>query len=450
MYYQFIADAVTMPCCIISVERSSKKVRIAYANDAYKRRMGGRYHDNMPYEELVPQNNRFEEYCYQAAIDQKWVHTYVEVKALHCWIDFALIPLAKIDEEVGYCQYVFETTTEAEYERMDPVSTDIAQEIIISCISLMGAENFNDSIQFVLADILDISEGEHSRIILMDEEKKKVEIFSEFVRQDLAPDISKDMIYYDLVKTWENSFINDNMLVLLSQKDMDRLSKDNPIWVESMKEAKIHNMMMAPLRRQDKAYGYLYVVNFNEKKATEVNEYIELMSFFLSSEISNNLLMDKLSRISNIDALTGLNNRRAMIQRTKYLNECRGQMGYGLISLDLNGLKYVNDNDGHDAGDELLIKAGNFLKNFFNEHDIYRMGGDEFIVIVTDLEREAFEDKVYEMRKQMAKNNEVNFATGVFWCDGTCDSNSALRFADTKMYEDKKAYYDLHPDKKRK
>ena len=55
------------------------------------------------------------------------------------------------------------------------------------------------------------------------------------------------------------------------------------------------------------------------------------------------------------------------------------------ISIDLNGLKRVNDTYGHVAGDELIRAAADCMKNSFNEYGkIYRIGGDEFAVIITE------------------------------------------------------------------
>ena len=452
MDYQSFVDGITMPCCVLSVEKTEKgtcgTIQVVCANEPYKINSGLDYYDGVAYDSLVPQNDLFEEHCFEAAFRNKLVHNYVEIRSLHTWVDYVLVPLTSNNKDVGYCQFILESMEKADIRRMGSVSTNIAEEIIISCISLMGAENFHDSVKFVLADILDVSDGETSRIILLDDEKKKTEIFAEFSR--LQKGMDRSIPDYALIKTWEKSLGESNLLRVLNDRDMRMLEKKNPPWVKSLRDAGIKNMIISPLRRQESVFGYMYVVNFNVTKVAQTCEYVELMSFFLSSEISNNMLMDKLNRISKIDALTGLNNRRAMIQKITDINADMKHSGYGIISLDLNGLKYVNDNIGHDAGDVLLIKAGEFLKQFFRASDIYRMGGDEFVVIATGMERAMFEERANRMHNHMIGNTEVNFAIGVFWCDGTVDTNSAFRQADTKMYEDKRAYYEAHPELKRK
>lgn len=452
MDYQSFVDGIAMPCCVLSVEKTERGtcglIRVVCANEPYKRNSGRDYRAGMTYDSLVPQNDLFEEHCFDAAFGNKLVHNYVEIRSMHTWVDYVLVPLASDHKDVGYCQFMLESMEKADIRRMGSVSTNIAEEIIISCISLMGAENFHDSVKFVLADILDVSDGETSRIILLNDDRKTTEVFAEFSR--LQKGMDRSIPDYALIKTWEATLDESNLLRVLDERDMRMLAKKNPSWVKSLRDAHIDNLIISPLRRQDSVFGYMYVVNFNAAKAAQTCEYVELMSFFLSSEISNNMLMDKLNRISKIDALTGLNNRRAMIQKINEINGDAKHSEYGVISLDLNGLKHVNDNIGHDAGDVLLIKAAEFLKQFFRASDLYRMGGDEFVVIATGMEHAMFKERVCRMRSRMIGNTEVNFAIGEFWCDGTVDTNSAFRYADTKMYEDKRAYYEAHPELKRK
>jgi diguanylate cyclase (GGDEF)-like protein len=115
------------------------------------------------------------------------------------------------------------------------------------------------------------------------------------------------------------------------------------------------------------------------------------------------------------------------------------------VSIDLNGLKTVNDNEGHDAGDRLLIMAGEILKKVFYEDDLFRTGGDEFIVISESIDEKTFERKVKKLGAAAAKNDSVSFAVGTFWSDGSTDLTKALRIADERMYEAKKQYYEKNP-----
>ena len=97
-------------------------------------------------------------------------------------------------------------------------------------------------------------------------------------------------------------------------------------------------------------------------------------------------LMDKtekevLRQIAYRDALTGIYNRAKCEHIFEVLN--RDDNDYAIVSIDVNGLKYVNDNFGHSMGDKLLCAFADVFKNAFNGiGTTIRMGGDEFVAIV--------------------------------------------------------------------
>ena len=150
--------------------------------------------------------------------------------------------------------------------------------------------------------------------------------------------------------------------------------------------------------------------------------------------------------MSTTDPLTGLKNRTAMLRKMDAL----GDVCFGVINLDLNGLKNVNDTQGHEAGDRLLIQAAEALQKVYYYDDIHRTGGDEFIVVMPGIARETFDRKLKRFLETMEKNDEVSFAVGSYWSDGSVDLNTAFRLADDAMYADKKAFYRKNPQKRQR
>ena len=120
----------------------------------------------------------------------------------------------------------------------------------------------------------------------------------------------------------------------------------------------------------------------------------------------------------------------------------------GVIFADLNGLKVVNDTDGHIAGDTLLKNAASALKDVFRLHEIFRAGGDEFVAIITGITENELNIKADLLRKAAENYNELVFAIGTAYDDKAENVRSVLHIADERMYKDKKLYYELHPEKK--
>ena len=151
------------------------------------------------------------------------------------------------------------------------------------------------------------------------------------------------------------------------------------------------------------------------------------------------------------DALTGIRNKTAYDSEVRRL-EWRiadGYTDFGLAMIDLNFLKRTNDNYGHEKGDEAIKRLCGIVCKVFEHSPVFRIGGDEFVVI---LEREDFKnaaDLVYEFNYQIesiAKDNslepweKISAAIGVSYFNPDSDKSVATVFkrADRAMYTRKK------------
>lgn len=120
---------------------------------------------------------------------------------------------------------------------------------------------------------------------------------------------------------------------------------------------------------------------------------IRLFLSLVSALIHNHLLRSQLKRMANTDALTGLLNRGGLdtsLEQYKHMTRSTSQFVFSIIAIDVNGLKYVNDTYGHEAGDHLIQQVAEILVKSTRKTDVIsRSGGDEYIVVCpnTDLER---------------------------------------------------------------
>ena len=183
----------------------------------------------------------------------------------------------------------------------------------------------------------------------------------------------------------------------------------------------------------------------------KVKEMLELLSFFLSAEVANHLFLEKLEYLSNIDILTGVKNRNCM---NADLEEFSIKFKFNPIPFsvaycDINGLKIINDNLGHDAGDKLIAAAADILKEVFKDDNIYRAGGDEFSIISTHSSEHEFEEKIKGLRELTSDPDKLCFAIGYYHDGGSGPLELAMRYADERMYRDKNEFYEKHPDRRR-
>ena len=90
------------------------------------------------------------------------------------------------------------------------------------------------------------------------------------------------------------------------------------------------------------------------------------------------------------------------------------------------------------------------MNKHFGDYEIYRSGGDEFVVIVQECSKEDFENKAEALRKESGYGAEVCLAIGTSWTTDGKELRYCMHLADEAMYADKKEYYRQHPDIARK
>ena len=158
----------------------------------------------------------------------------------------------------------------------------------------------------------------------------------------------------------------------------------------------------------------------------------------LRQEITERKRVEEQLRIySEKDALTGLANRSHFERLRQELAEMT-QGTLGVLAIDVNDLKLVNDLEGHEAGDELLRRVSGVLQDAFGEAELLaRVGGDEFLALYCDEPEELMQQKA-EILAQKAKAARVSLSVGWAWGDlSQTVSQSLLQAADSAMYAEK-------------
>jgi len=165
--------------------------------------------------------------------------------------------------------------------------------------------------------------------------------------------------------------------------------------------------------------------------------------------IERQRLIQELKSISITDELTGLYNRRGFLVLAKKQLEmaARFKKLLWMIYLDIDNMKWINDNLGHKEGDKSLIDMSNILKQTFRESDIVaRIGGDEFAIITFHEDGPDSRQMIKRVREntknfngQMGRPYKLSVSIGLVTCDSVPngDINELLSVADKVMYKEK-------------
>lgn len=204
----------------------------------------------------------------------------------------------------------------------------------------------------------------------------------------------------------------------------------------------------APLVVHESVYGVLCAIDLTEqpdsleKHAGAVITSARLLSTILSKQLATDELQRRAERAEAdalVDELTGLFNRRGWDRLVE--REERRSARYGhdatVFAMDVDGLKEVNDEHGHAAGDALLRRAAEAIKSVTREHDVAaRLGGDEFAVLAVEMS--AAEADAMQARLEAAfEAANVSVSVGHSQRDTTNGIAGAAVVADRLMYEAK-------------
>lgn len=202
----------------------------------------------------------------------------------------------------------------------------------------------------------------------------------------------------------------------------------------------IHPLKELDKAAQDIAHGNLDV-DLNICSNDEVGTLAESLS-----ETARQLKV-KINYINNLaysDKLTGVKNNTAYLQEVAFIKNdiLQKKADFSVFVIDVNGLKYINDNFGHEVGNELIIKVTQMIAEVFGEENIYRIGGDEFAVILCDFpEKEceryekAFDEIVENQKGKIWVSASIGYATYNKKMDSTYES--VFNRADEDMYDKK-------------
>ena len=470
MDFQKFVDVFQSMTCIMSVEKLPDgkygEIRIVAGNKAYvdsienmpdaPQALSNKFIPNSLYQNYFPQDPNFEFFIYNCAVLKKPMHSYVHPERFDFWFNLFSLPLDADDGNLCYCTYTQELTHEVESEKMANVSQDTASEVLSTCIKLRGTSDFKKTMLEVIKDIRQICGAEYCGILSMNELSNQCSLLCEDVSESFRKTkFKKDWFspdFYEVAKTWEDVLAGSNCIIYRNQDEMEFIKEKSSIWYNSLKEANVESLVLFPLKAGMELLGYIWANNFDTEKALHIKETLELTTFFLASEISSYQMFDKFRILSTVDLLTGVLNRNEMNNRVMQLSldDRKGRKNIGIIFADLNGLKMMNDNYGHSAGDKLIKDAAKILKEVFTDAEIYRAGGDEFMVLLRDTTKKQLEEYTKQMKEKADKSESISFAIGICVEEDSQKIYEAMKNADVNMYEDKELFYEQHPERKRR
>ncbi|MGR5254192.1 diguanylate cyclase domain-containing protein [Vibrio astriarenae] len=185
------------------------------------------------------------------------------------------------------------------------------------------------------------------------------------------------------------------------------------------------------------------VAKIYSEQSNQESEWLVMIT-----DLSETKEMERLSYLAHHDVLTGLANRASLYTALEELQAASEFKPYALLYADLDGFKEVNDQFGHDAGDEVLKVVAKRLQSQVRSEDlVVRLAGDEFIIVLRSCLREQLAKRAEKLIEHVSEpvsykgsTLQVGVSIGGYWSN-SCQvtSNEVMKLADTTMYQAKSA-----------
>lgn len=187
------------------------------------------------------------------------------------------------------------------------------------------------------------------------------------------------------------------------------------------------------------------------KLEKERQRYIDILRQVESENKSKDSLLDKVSKDAYHDELTKVGNKSAYVKRVEELSKKieKGAGKFAIAMIDLNNLKYINDYCGHKAGDSYIKGSCSMIQDVFKNSALYRIGGDEFVVVMVGEDYRNRDELVSQIRSDFLKryyNNSLQphqrycASVGLAVYEDGDTVESVFKRADQAMYAEKMVF----------
>ncbi|MGO5294397.1 sensor domain-containing diguanylate cyclase [Collinsella sp. LCP21S3_A3] len=243
----------------------------------------------------------------------------------------------------------------------------------------------------------------------------------------------QDVPYEGIIETWFAQYQESNNAII---HDIEECKKTSEAIYERLKPQGVNTLVTGPIKINGKMVGFYGVDNPPKEKLHEISNEMDMIEFMVSFMIRLRDNANALEHSALYDQLTDCKNRKAL--DWAYTEKLEKYFPLAVVMCDLNGLKEINDQKGHDAGDKAIVQTAQTLKSVFGKRHVYRLGGDEFIAVLPNITHPAFQKLLETAKSQLGAT--ASLGTTISGTKDT-DFESLLKAADAQMYENKKQYY---------
>ena len=366
-------------------------------------------------------------------VGEKERHEYFNEK-LNRWF-YNSCSIINIDNRLCRVEVSEDITLRKKHTINNATSTE---DILYYCLHVLANErDFATAINLILTAVGTYYSSNRAYIIEFDLKKELCSNTFEWCAEGVMAEIDNlQNLPLSLVDDWIKVFKETGEFAInLDDEFVDKTTDTYKI----LEAQGIHSLMATPLRSGDTITGFLGV---DDPTRRTVNlALLRSLAEFIQDGLEKHRLSVKAETVRNIDSLTKLKNRRIYTSDIDAI-DINSIKSVGVIIADINGMKLINDANGHKFGDLVIKRVGKIMKQHF-PNAAYRIGGDEFAALVLDISKEDFRAKTVELNSLFEQNKECDVSVGYAWAenDGQLNIQDLLRQAEEIRRAEKQLYY---------
>lgn len=309
------------------------------------------------------------------------------------------------------------------------------QNTLLRCIRTLTEEPTTQAaITSLLQLVAEYYKADRAYLFEINHEMQEATNTYEWARTGVSPELENlQQIPLSVISHWIEIFEEQQKFYLSKLEEQEHPDSETYAILQSQN---VQSLMAVPLIDKDIITGFIGVDN--PRQNYDDFTLLSSVTHFILNDLEKRNVTEKLKNLSFLDTLTGLYNRnRYNHMVTELLQEPPSSLG--VIYLDLNGLKKVNDQEGHSAGDHLLRHTSQILLSLFRD-DVYRIGGDEFVILLPHIPKPVFDTRIEKLRQRFDEAG-ILISLGSCWRDCDVNITQQVKIADNRMYQEKEEYY---------
>ncbi len=441
MLWEKIAEALLEDNDSVLYVTRMDNYELLYMNNQTKLELGLPLDDNtyvgQPCYKLLHGKNAPCSFCKRSIINQhdfyRWSF-FNETTGKHYWVKDKVITANGVE---CHMEVAMQMTEQLENQRK--IQRELEKErMLLQCVKTLEATvETKTAVDTLLEVVARYFSGDRAYLFEFDYEKQVTNNTYEWAAEGVEPAIDLlQEVPLSVIQTWIDAFKKVGSFYI---SDLDEnVGRDTDAY-SILEMQGIHSLISVPLEKDGEIIGFFGVDN--PRQNYEDISVLSSIAFFILNALDKRAYRELLEKLSYEDGLTGLHNRHRFNRQLDNLGKHTPEQ-LAVVYMDLNNLKYTNDTFGHEAGDELIRTAARIIRGTFGD-ETYRIGGDEFVSFLTNVDDDALKTLIQQMNESM-ETHKANVSVGYSYRKGNVNVTQQLDEADNAMYAEKQIYRRLH------